>query len=184
MPPYNENLHVGELRDEDSGDEYVVLVCSIRTMQPDNQPYVQMNKFSVVPNHFLLISKGTSRPQGSTYILLMHRIIEYQSQSSALLPQDLVQTYKLLVEARKTGIKFFAFYNCRYSLTIHFNPLSSIQAETSAEPVNLTSTSNSSLSIQPKQGHLLNASQEPQIFKHPVCLTVHASTLCVINNRA
>ncbi|XP_006460774.1 hypothetical protein AGABI2DRAFT_220942 [Agaricus bisporus var. bisporus H97] len=78
MPPYNENLYVGELRDEDSEDEYVVL----------------MNKFSVVPNHFLLISK------------------EYQSQSSALLPQDLVQTYKLLVEARKTGIKFFAFYNC------------------------------------------------------------------------
>lgn len=26
MPPYNKNLYVGELKDEDSGDEYVVLV--------------------------------------------------------------------------------------------------------------------------------------------------------------
>ncbi|KAJ3566520.1 hypothetical protein NP233_g6952 [Leucocoprinus birnbaumii] len=77
-PPYNENLYVGEIKDEESEEEYVVL----------------LNKFSVVPNHFLLVSK------------------EYKSQSSPLLPPDLVQTYKLLIAARKAGRKNFAFYNC------------------------------------------------------------------------
>ncbi|KAF9452732.1 HIT-like protein [Macrolepiota fuliginosa MF-IS2] len=77
-PPYNGNLYIGELKDENFGDDYVVL----------------LNKYSVVPGHFLLVSK------------------ENKSQSSPLLPPDLVQTYKILVAARKTGKKYFAFYNC------------------------------------------------------------------------
>ncbi|KAL0956341.1 hypothetical protein HGRIS_002491 [Hohenbuehelia grisea] len=41
-PPYNENLYVGELRDEESEQEYVIL----------------LNKYSVVQHHFLLVSKA------------------------------------------------------------------------------------------------------------------------------
>jgi len=77
-PPYNPNLLVGELKDENEGTEYVIL----------------LNKYSVVPHHFLLITK------------------EYQSQASPLLPTDLVHAYSILLAARKKGKEFFAFYNC------------------------------------------------------------------------
>lgn len=76
-PPYNPNLHVGDLQDED-GAEYVVL----------------LNKYAVVSDHFLLVTK------------------EFKSQSSPLMPSDLVQTYLVLSAARKTGKKYLAFYNC------------------------------------------------------------------------
>lgn len=91
--------------------------ASMRTMQPDNQLYVTDEQIFCGPKPFPPYFKRYEILQvAKKYILLMHYIIEYQSQSSALLPQDLVQTYKLLVEARKTGIKFFAFYNCWYFL--------------------------------------------------------------------
>jgi len=77
-PPYNPNLYVGELRDEEEGTEYVVL----------------LNKYSVVEEHFLLVTK------------------EFQSQTSPLHPSDLVQTYLLLRAARAAGKHLFAFYNC------------------------------------------------------------------------
>lgn len=77
-PPYNANLFVGELQDEDSQEEYVVL----------------LNKYSVVPNHFLLVSK------------------EFKSQSTPLFPPDLVQMYTILIEAKKAGLKALSFYNC------------------------------------------------------------------------
>ncbi|KAI0051872.1 HIT-like protein [Auriscalpium vulgare] len=76
--PYNPNLYVGELKDEQEGIDYVVL----------------LNKFSVVPNHILLITKA------------------FQSQSSPLSPGDLVQTYSLLRAARKKRNDMMAFYNC------------------------------------------------------------------------
>jgi len=77
-PPYNPNLYVGKLRDEEEGTEYVVL----------------LNKYSVVEEHFLLVTK------------------EFQSQTSPLSPSDLVQTYLLLRAAREAGKHLFAFYNC------------------------------------------------------------------------
>lgn len=77
MPPYSPNMHVGDLQDSD-GQEYVVL----------------LNKYSVVPEHFLLITK------------------DFQSQSSPLMPPDLVQTYLLLIAANKAGKSTLAFYNC------------------------------------------------------------------------
>ncbi|KAG1799743.1 ATP adenylyltransferase-domain-containing protein [Suillus plorans] len=77
-PPYVPNLHVGDLRDESSGTEYGVL----------------LNKYSVVPHHFLLVTK------------------EFMPQNSPLLPHDLVQTYLLLLAARKARKNYFAFYNC------------------------------------------------------------------------
>jgi len=77
-PPYNVNLHVGDLKDEETQEEFVVL----------------LNKFSIVPQHFLLVTK------------------EFKSQASPLLPSELVQTYLLLSAARKSGKKFLAFYNC------------------------------------------------------------------------
>ncbi|KAH9061312.1 HIT-like domain-containing protein [Lactarius vividus] len=77
-PPYNPNLYVGELKDEEEGTEYVVL----------------LNKYSVVEEHFLLVTK------------------EFQSQTSPLEPSDLVQAYLLLRAAHKAGKHLFAFYNC------------------------------------------------------------------------
>ncbi|KAJ3933577.1 MAG: ATP adenylyltransferase-domain-containing protein [Lentinula lateritia] len=77
-PPYDPGLLVGELISEEISQQYVVL----------------MNKYSVVPRHFLLITK------------------EYQSQTSPLMPDDLLQAYALLVAGKKAGKKMFAFYNC------------------------------------------------------------------------
>ncbi|KAL5528319.1 APA2 [Sanghuangporus sanghuang] len=77
-PPYIPNLLVGELRDEEEGEEFVIL----------------LNKYSVVPNHFLMVTKG------------------YKSQTGPLFPAELVQTYLLLDAARRAGKDFFAFYNC------------------------------------------------------------------------
>ncbi|KAL5485097.1 APA2 [Sanghuangporus weigelae] len=77
-PPYIPNLLVGELRDEEEGEEFAIL----------------LNKYSVVPNHFLMVTK------------------EYKSQTSPLFPAELVQTYLLLDAARRAGKDFFAFYNC------------------------------------------------------------------------
>ncbi|KAH7924250.1 hypothetical protein BV22DRAFT_1105598 [Leucogyrophana mollusca] len=77
-PPYVPNLHVGDLRDEDSSGDYVVL----------------LNKFCVVPHHFLLVTK------------------EFRSQTSPLIPPDLVQVYLLLLAARQANKHYIAFYNC------------------------------------------------------------------------
>ncbi|KIJ15018.1 hypothetical protein PAXINDRAFT_169406 [Paxillus involutus ATCC 200175] len=81
-PPYVPQLHVGDLYLEDTDygtkSEYVVL----------------LNKFSVVPHHFLLVTK------------------EFRPQSSPLLPEELVQTYLLLLAARQANTHYIAFYNC------------------------------------------------------------------------
>lgn len=77
-PPYNPNLYVGDLKDEESQEEFVIL----------------LNKFSVVPHHFLLVTK------------------EFKSQTSPLLPSELVQAYTLISTASRAGKHFFAFYNC------------------------------------------------------------------------
>ncbi|KAJ3791134.1 ATP adenylyltransferase-domain-containing protein [Lentinula aff. detonsa] len=77
-PPHDPGLLVGELTSEEISGQYVVL----------------MNKYSVVPRHFLLITK------------------EYQSQTSPLMPDDLLQAYALLVAGKKAGKHMFAFYNC------------------------------------------------------------------------
>ncbi|KAH9942509.1 uncharacterized protein BXZ73DRAFT_88058 [Epithele typhae] len=77
-PPYTPGLFLGEVKDEFEGREYVVL----------------FNKYSVVPHHFLIVTK------------------EFQSQTAPLFPADLVQVYLFLVAAKKAGRTFFAFYNC------------------------------------------------------------------------
>jgi len=38
--------------------------------------------------------------------------LEYQSQTSPLTPDDLLNSYKLLIAARKARKNVFAFYNC------------------------------------------------------------------------
>ena len=71
-PPYNPNLYVGELQDEEEGTEYVVLVSELvrylrelyeRTDLSPTLPApnvsLQLNKYSVVEEHFLLVTKGT-----------------------------------------------------------------------------------------------------------------------------
>ncbi|KIK83306.1 hypothetical protein PAXRUDRAFT_832084 [Paxillus rubicundulus Ve08.2h10] len=81
-PPYVPQLYVGDLSLEDTEygtkSDYVVL----------------LNKFCVVPHHFLLVTK------------------EFRSQSSPLLPQELVQIYMLLLAARQANTHYIAFYNC------------------------------------------------------------------------
>ncbi|PFH53856.1 hypothetical protein AMATHDRAFT_1078 [Amanita thiersii Skay4041] len=77
-PPYIPNLHIGDLRVDETNEEYVAL----------------LNKYSVVPQHFLIATK------------------DFQSQTSPLTPSDLVVIYRLLVAARRAGKNFFAFYNC------------------------------------------------------------------------
>lgn len=79
-PPYAPNLHVGDLALDDEGDtvEYVVL----------------LNKYCVVPHHFLLVTK------------------EFHPQTSPLLPSDVVQIYQLLLAARRANKSLIAFYNC------------------------------------------------------------------------
>ncbi|KAG9001635.1 bifunctional AP-4-A phosphorylase/ADP sulfurylase [Tulasnella sp. 427] len=75
-PPYVSGLYVDEL--EEGGEEYVIL----------------MNKYCVVPNHFLLVTK------------------EFKRQTSPLTPQDLAAAYKLMSAGRRQGKNFFMFYNC------------------------------------------------------------------------
>ncbi|TFK44348.1 ATP adenylyltransferase-domain-containing protein [Crucibulum laeve] len=77
-PPHNPNLHVGDLRDDYNDEEYVVL----------------LNKYAVVPQHFLLVTK------------------EFKSQASPLMPSELLQSYLIIDAARKAGKPVFAFYNC------------------------------------------------------------------------
>ncbi|EFI28156.1 hypothetical protein CC1G_14183 [Coprinopsis cinerea okayama7 len=77
-PPYNPQLYVGDIVDELTEDRFAIL----------------LNKYTVVPQHFLLVTK------------------EFSSQASPLLPSELVQTYRLLAAARQAGKHFFAFYNC------------------------------------------------------------------------
>ncbi|TFK54507.1 ATP adenylyltransferase [Heliocybe sulcata] len=63
--------------------------------EDNGKKYVALlNKYCVIPLHFLLASKM------------------YESQASPLLPPDLVQTYLILLAAKKAGSPFFAFYNC------------------------------------------------------------------------
>jgi len=102
-PPYIPNLVVGELNDEEGEDDYVVL----------------LNKFSVVPSHFLLVTK------------------EYKSQAQPLFPSDLVQAYSLLVAARSAGLHFFAFYNCgdRSGASQHHKHLQFMPVENDGPPI-------------------------------------------------
>ncbi|KAG2150976.1 ATP adenylyltransferase [Suillus clintonianus] len=102
-PPYVPNLHVGDLSDESSGVEYGVL----------------LNKFSVVPHHFLLVTK------------------EFLPQTSPLLPHDLVQTYLLLLAARKARKNYFAFYNCgsNSGASQHHKHIQFIEVEDEGPPI-------------------------------------------------
>ncbi|KDQ21308.1 hypothetical protein BOTBODRAFT_25725 [Botryobasidium botryosum FD-172 SS1] len=83
-PPYVAALHVGDLKSADSESdslakaEYVVL----------------LNKYSVVPHHFLVVTK------------------EFKSQTTPLSPPDLVNMYLFLRAAMKAGQTLLGYYNC------------------------------------------------------------------------
>ncbi|EGO00110.1 hypothetical protein SERLA73DRAFT_122199 [Serpula lacrymans var. lacrymans S7.3] len=77
-PPYVPNILLGTLQDENNDADYVVL----------------LNKYSVVPHHFVMVTK------------------EFRAQTSPLMPPDLVQAYLLLLAARKANKRYMAFYNC------------------------------------------------------------------------
>jgi ATP adenylyltransferase/5',5'''-P-1,P-4-tetraphosphate phosphorylase II len=91
---------------------------------------LQLNKYSVVEEHFLLVTKGVFSVDLLSHAeirwfsvalfcfvffdALLRRLLplEFQSQTSPLRPGDLVQAYLLLRAAREAGKHLFAFYNC------------------------------------------------------------------------
>ncbi|RDX41812.1 HIT-like protein [Lentinus brumalis] len=71
-----------------------LLLGEVRDASEGREYVILFNKYSVVPHHFMVVTK------------------DFQSQTSPLLPADLVQVYLFLQAARAVGRKFFAFYNC------------------------------------------------------------------------
>ncbi|OSC97448.1 HIT-like protein [Trametes coccinea BRFM310] len=69
-------------------------IGEVRDEAEGNAYVILFNKYSVVPHHILMVTK------------------DFQSQTSPLMPPDLVQAYLFLVAAKKAGRTFFAFYNC------------------------------------------------------------------------
>lgn len=128
-PPYNPNLYVGEIKDEESQEEFIILVRKVMSFIEWLQPtrlgnFWQLNKFSVVAHHFLMVTKGEcfwelwSRYDPHAHCLIRWPIIvvlEFKSQASPLSPGELVQAYSFLSAARKLGKQYFAFYNCMCS---------------------------------------------------------------------
>ena len=61
-PPYIEALFLGHLtQEEDTEEEFVALVRAVYILIPvsrNNFLLFQLNKYSVVRNHFLLVTKG------------------------------------------------------------------------------------------------------------------------------
>ncbi|KDN35824.1 hypothetical protein RSAG8_11258, partial [Rhizoctonia solani AG-8 WAC10335] len=78
-PPYVPDLYIGELKDELDGDD---------------MPFLCLNKFSVIPGHFLMVTKG------------------FQPQNSPLTPPELTQAYLLIRASQRSKTPIFAFYNC------------------------------------------------------------------------
>jgi len=76
------------------------------------------------------------------YILTSVLCAEFRSQASPLLPSELVQTYLLLLSARKLGKKHFAFYNCASFPEIYARPSWGIATKvvTTAARANHTNT--------------------------------------------
>jgi ATP adenylyltransferase len=87
-------------------------------LAPDAPSSLQLNKYSVVEEHFLLVTKGTVLAacvmHGETidHAFFCRPFVEFQSQTAPLRPGDLVQSYLLLHAARAAGKHLFAFYNC------------------------------------------------------------------------
>lgn len=79
-PPYVPTLHVGDLKSLESS--------------PNSAYVILLNKYSVVPHHFLMVTK------------------EFKNQSTPLSPSDLVNMYLLLQAAKKNGQTLFGYYNC------------------------------------------------------------------------
>jgi ATP adenylyltransferase/5',5'''-P-1,P-4-tetraphosphate phosphorylase II len=48
------------LKDEEHGEEYAILVCDkwLGYVTCNNSHLAQLNKYSVIPHHFLLVTKG------------------------------------------------------------------------------------------------------------------------------
>lgn len=75
---------------------------------------MQLNKFSVVAHHFLMITRGASAPLPLALRLNIEKPSEYESQASPLMPGDLAHAYMVLAAARNAGKSMFAFYNCEH----------------------------------------------------------------------
>jgi ATP adenylyltransferase len=118
LPPYVPNLYVGELASEDG--DHVILVRARGLLLPGpHSRSTQLNKYSVVPEHFLLVTR------------------EQVSQQSPLFPADLVHTYDLLDAARAAGRPSFAFYNCgdRSGASQHHKHLQVLPTEPAGPPI-------------------------------------------------
>ncbi|KAH9935653.1 HIT-like protein [Fomitopsis serialis] len=95
-PHFNSAPQLSSGKPDPFAPPYILNLClgEIKDEEEGTEYVILFNKYSVVRHHILLITK------------------EYQSQTSPLLPPDLVQTYLLLLAAQRTGRRYFAFYNC------------------------------------------------------------------------
>ncbi|KIJ49601.1 hypothetical protein M422DRAFT_74641 [Sphaerobolus stellatus SS14] len=81
-------------KDDPFAAPYIPKLFVAEAKAADEDFVVILNKYSVVPKHFLLITKA------------------FKSQSSPLSPPELLQTYLLLLAAQKAGERYIAFFNC------------------------------------------------------------------------
>ena len=66
---------------------------------------VVLNKYCILPRHFLLVSKGNS-------LVCKVLIVEFESQASDLSEDDVQKTWECLAEMEKENGRWLAFYNC------------------------------------------------------------------------
>ena len=133
--PYNSNLYVGELKDEEEGTEYVVLVSGYATavlwnLYEKKILFLRMAHSSTnTPSsrNTSFWSPRVSRTVSGIAITIIECATEFKSQTSPLDPSDLVQAYLLLRAARKAGKHIFAFYNCTYTVFPHLYLESSLK---------------------------------------------------------
>ncbi|KAH9895084.1 ATP adenylyltransferase-domain-containing protein [Cubamyces lactineus] len=99
-PDFNEDAPAAKEQEKKRHDPFAppyvpnLYLGEVRDEAEGNEYVILFNKYSVVPHHILMVTK------------------DFQSQTSPLMPPDLVQAYLFLVAAKKAGRKFFAFYNC------------------------------------------------------------------------
>ena len=133
--PYNPNLYVGELKDEEEGTEYVVLVSGyatavLRSLYEKRILFLRMTYSSTsTPSSrsTSFWSPRVSRTSSGIAITTIEWATEFKSQTSPLDPSDLVQAYLLLRAAHKAGKHIFAFYNCTYTVFSHLYLESSLK---------------------------------------------------------
>ena len=81
---------------------------------------VVLNKYCILPRHFLLVSKGNT-------LVFKGLIVEFESQASDLSEEDVQKTWECLAEMEKENGRWLAFYNCgEFSGARYLSPIVSL----------------------------------------------------------